>query len=109
VLHTGNRTRLVIIMTISRQDIETVAHLARLHLSQEEEQEVLGSITSILALIDQMQAVDTANVEPLAHADDAARQRLRDDVVTETDQRDRLLQLAPSAEKGLFLVPKVIE
>jgi aspartyl-tRNA(Asn)/glutamyl-tRNA(Gln) amidotransferase subunit C len=96
-------------MAISRQDIETVAHLARLHLSSEEEQEVLGSITSILALIDQMQAVDTTNVEPLAHANDAARQRLRDDVVTETNQRERLLQLAPSADKGLFLVPKVIE
>jgi aspartyl-tRNA(Asn)/glutamyl-tRNA(Gln) amidotransferase subunit C len=101
---TGNR-----IMAISRQDIETVAHLARLHLSNEEEQEVLGSITSILALIDQMQAVDTTGVEPLAHANDAARQRLRDDVVTETNLRDRLLQLAPSADKGLFLVPKVIE
>ena len=96
-------------MAISQKDIETVAHLARLHLSENEEQEVLGSINSILAMIDQMQAVDTTNVEPLAHANDAARQRLRGDVVTETNQRDNLLKLAPSAENGLFLVPKVIE
>ncbi len=96
-------------MAISQKDIETVAHLARLHLSENEEQEVLGSINSILAMIDQMQAVDTTNVEPLAHANDAARQRLREDVVTETNQRDNLLKLAPSAENGLFLVPKVIE
>lgn len=96
-------------MAISQKDIETVAHLARLHLSENEEQEVLGSINSILAMIDQMQAVDTTNVEPLAHANDAARQRLREDVVTETNQRDTLLKLAPSAENGLFLVPKVIE
>ena len=96
-------------MAISQKDIETVAHLARLHLSENEEQEVLGSINSILTMIDQMQAVDTTNVEPLAHANDAARQRLREDVVTETNQRDNLLKLAPSAENGLFLVPKVIE
>jgi aspartyl-tRNA(Asn)/glutamyl-tRNA(Gln) amidotransferase subunit C len=96
-------------MAIELKDIGNIAHLARLHLQQEEEQEALKSITGILALIDQMQTVDTANVEPLAHANDAARQRLREDVVTEQDQRELLLKLAPSADKGLFLVPKVIE
>ena len=96
-------------MALTQKDIGTVAHLARLHLSPDEEQEALRRITSILALIDQMQAVDTLNVEPLAHANDAARQRLRDDVVTEQNQRETLLELAPSADKGLFLVPKVIE
>jgi aspartyl-tRNA(Asn)/glutamyl-tRNA(Gln) amidotransferase subunit C len=95
-------------MTISTQDIENIANLARLHLDKAEEAEVTDSIISILSLIDQMQSVDTDNVEPLAHATNAS-QRLRDDVVTETDQRDALQSISPSVEKGLFLVPKVIE
>lgn len=95
-------------MTINTQNIENIANLARLHLDKEEEAEVTDSIVSILALIDQMQSVDTDNVEPLAHATNAS-QRLRDDVVTETDQRDALQTIAPSVDKGLFLVPKVIE
>jgi len=95
-------------MAIESKDIATVAHLARLHLSEAEQQEAVNSINSILSLIDQMQSVDTAEVQPLAHAFEAS-QRLRDDVVTETDNRDILLALAPSADRGLFLVPKVIE
>jgi aspartyl-tRNA(Asn)/glutamyl-tRNA(Gln) amidotransferase subunit C len=95
-------------MSITANDIEIIAHLARLRLGEAERQEALGSIASIVHLIDQMQAVDTGNVEPLAHAF-AASQRLREDIVTESDQRETLLKLAPSAERGLFLVPKVIE
>jgi aspartyl-tRNA(Asn)/glutamyl-tRNA(Gln) amidotransferase subunit C len=95
-------------MSIVANDIEIISHLARLTLSEGERHEALSSITSILSLVDQMQAVDTSEVEPLAHAFDAS-QRLREDVVTEQDQRDTLLALAPSAENGLFLVPKVIE
>lgn len=95
-------------MAIVLKDVENIAHLARLHLSPAEQQEALNSISSILQLIDQMQAVDTSGVEPLAHAS-AVPQRLREDIVTETDQRDVLLKLAPSADKGLYLVPKVIE
>ena len=95
-------------MSIAANDIEIISHLARLNLTEGEREEALGSITSILQLIDQMQAVDTSNVEPLKHAFEAS-QRLREDVVTEQDQRDTLLALAPSAENGLFLVPKVIE
>lgn len=95
-------------MSIDRNDIDTIAHLARLDLSETEKQEALASINDILGLIDQMQAVDTRGVRPLAHAFDAS-QRLREDQVTEADQRDRLLALAPSAAEGLFLVPKVIE
>jgi aspartyl/glutamyl-tRNA(Asn/Gln) amidotransferase, C subunit len=96
------------LMSIAAKDIEIIAHLARLNLSEAEREEALNSITSILGLIDQMQAVDTSNVEPLAHPFEAS-QRLREDVVTEQDQRDELLALAPSADRGLFLVPKVIE
>jgi aspartyl-tRNA(Asn)/glutamyl-tRNA(Gln) amidotransferase subunit C len=95
-------------MSIVANDIEIIAHLARLSLTEAESTDALDSITSILHLIDQMQAVDTSNVAPLAHAFEAS-QRLREDVVTEQDQREALLKLAPSAEQGLFLVPKVIE
>ena len=95
-------------MSIELGDVENIAHLARLHLSNEEKQEAAGSISNILALIDQMQSVDTDNVEPLAHAFDAV-QRLREDVVTETNQRDELQKIAPETEEGLYLVPKVIE
>jgi aspartyl-tRNA(Asn)/glutamyl-tRNA(Gln) amidotransferase subunit C len=95
-------------MSIERKDIDTIAHLARLDLSEAGKQEALNSINNILSLINQMQAIDTSGVQPLAHAFDAS-QRLREDVVTEPDQRDALLALAPSAADGLFLVPKVIE
>ena len=95
-------------MAIELKDVQNIAHLARLQLSQAEQQEAQNSINNILHMIDQMQAIDTAGVEPLAHAYEAS-QRLRNDVVTEQDQRDVLLALAPSADRGLFLVPKVLE
>ena len=95
-------------MAITLEDVENIAHLARLQLSPPEKQEALSSITNILQVIDQMQSINTTGVEPLAHAYEAA-QRLRDDVVTEKDQRITLLALAPSTERGLFLVPKVLE
>ncbi|MFT5321481.1 MAG: aspartyl-tRNA(Asn)/glutamyl-tRNA(Gln) amidotransferase subunit C [Pseudohongiellaceae bacterium] len=95
-------------MSIELGDVENIAHLARLHLTDEEKQEAAGSISNILSLIDQMQSVDTDNVEPLAHAFDAV-QRLREDVVTESNQRDELQKIAPETEDGLYLVPKVIE
>jgi aspartyl-tRNA(Asn)/glutamyl-tRNA(Gln) amidotransferase subunit C len=95
-------------MAITLEDVENIAHLARLQLSPTEKQEALSSITNILQVIDQMQSINTTGVEPLAHAYEAA-QRLRDDVVTEKDQRITLLALAPITERGLFLVPKVLE
>ncbi len=95
-------------MALELKDIENIAHLARLQLSAAEKSEALSSITNILSMIDQMQAIDTTGVEPLAHGFDAS-QRLRDDVVTETNEREVLLKLAPSADQGLFLVPKVLE
>ena len=95
-------------MSIDLANVENIAHLARLHLSEAEKQEAAGSMSNILNLIDQMQSVDTDGVEPLAHAFDAV-QRLRDDVVTEDNHRDELQKIAPETEQGLFLVPKVIE
>jgi aspartyl-tRNA(Asn)/glutamyl-tRNA(Gln) amidotransferase subunit C len=96
-------------MAIDMKDVENIAHLARLQLSAAEKQEALNSITNILKVIDGMQALDTSGVEPLAHANDAASQRLREDLVSEPDQRSKLMALAPSSDKGLFLVPKVLE
>lgn len=95
-------------MAIDRSDVEKIAHLARLQIDAAEADRVAGRISDILALIDVMQAVDTTGVEPLSHPLDAV-QRLRPDVVTETDQRDALQRIAPAAEAGLYLVPKVIE
>ena len=95
-------------MAFDKSEVEKVAQLARLHMSESEVDEVASRITDILALIDQMQSVDTESVEPLAHPLDMT-QRLRPDVVTEPNRRDELQQLAPATEDGLFLVPKVIE
>jgi aspartyl-tRNA(Asn)/glutamyl-tRNA(Gln) amidotransferase subunit C len=95
-------------MAIELKDVLNVAHLARLQLSDVEQQEAQNSINNILLMIDQMQLIDTNGVEPLAHAHEAS-QRLREDVVTERDQREVLLALAPNTDRGLFLVPKVLE
>ena len=95
-------------MALDKTEIEKIAHLARLHISESETQEVTTRITDILALIDQMQSVDTDAVEPLAHPLDLV-QRLRADKITEENQRDKLQQLAPASEDGLYLVPKVLD
>jgi len=95
-------------MALDKSEVEKIAHLARLHMSAEDVGEVTKRITDILTLIDQMQSVETDNVEPLAHPLDVV-QRLRADEVTETNRRDELQKLAPLSENGLFLVPKVIE
>ena len=95
-------------MAFDKTEVEKVAQLARLQISNSEIDEVTGRITDILALIDQMQSVDTDAVEPLAHPLDLT-QRLREDDVTEFNRRDELQLLAPEVEEGLYLVPKVIE
>ena len=95
-------------MAFDKTELEKVAQLARLHISETEIDEVTGRITDILALIDQMQSVDTDAAVPLAHPLDLT-QRLREDDVTETNRRDELQLLAPEVEEGLYLVPKVIE
>ncbi len=95
-------------MALDKSEVEKIAQLARLHISEADADEVANRITDILALIDQMQSVDTESVEPMAHPLDVV-QRLRADEVTETDRRDELQTLAPEAQDGLYLVPKVIE
>ena len=82
--------------------------MTRLHINHAESEEVMLRITDILALIDEMQSINTNDVAPLAHPLDLL-QRLRTDEITERDYRDELQSLAPEAQEGLYLVPKVIE
>jgi aspartyl-tRNA(Asn)/glutamyl-tRNA(Gln) amidotransferase subunit C len=95
-------------MALSREQVLKIAHLARLHVSDAEAATYAQSLSRILALIEQMQAVNTDGVSPMAHPTEQAL-RLRDDMVSEADQREKFLALAPAAEAGLYLVPKVIE
>ena len=95
-------------MAFDKAEVEKIAQLARLHISDSEIDQVTGRIRDILALIDQMQLVETDDVVPLTHPLDLT-QRLREDDVTEFNRRDELQLLAPEVEQGLYLVPKVIE
>lgn len=95
-------------MTISRAEIEKVAYLARLRVTPEEIDALQTDLGNILALVGQLQSVDTSNVAPMAHPLDAC-QRLRADEITETDQREAFQKIAPATQDGLYLVPRVIE
>ncbi len=95
-------------MSVDRSDIEKVAALSRLAIDSETTDQVVQKVNDILAMIDQMQAVDTDTVEPMTNPLDAT-QRLRADEVTEQDRREAFQAIAPATEAGLFLVPKVIE
>lgn len=95
-------------MALSDADVQRIAHLARLTLTPDEGHQLAGQLSTILDFIDQINAVNTDHVEGIAHALDLS-QRRRDDVVTETDEREKLQKIAPAVEAGLYLVPKVIE
>lgn len=104
-------------MALSIEDIKKIAHLARIEINDGEASATLSKLTGIMGLIEQMQAVDTAGIVPMSHSQDVV-QRLRDDIVTKTNQRDAFQKIAPSlgngsaeqaVEGGLYLVPKVIE
>ena len=88
--------------------METIAHLARIGLNEADIPQTTATLNNILSLIDAMQAVDTTGIEPLAHPLEAT-QRLRADVVTESNHREAYQAIAPAVENGLYLVPKVIE
>ncbi|TXH69000.1 MAG: Asp-tRNA(Asn)/Glu-tRNA(Gln) amidotransferase subunit GatC [Thiothrix sp.] len=94
--------------TISEAEVQKVAHLARLAIPADQTAAYVSKISSIIDLVAQLSAVDTEGVEPMAHPLDSV-QRLRDDVVTETNHRDHYQTVAPEVEDGLYLVPKVIE
>lgn len=95
-------------MAISREDIENAAFLARIKLGEGQIDSLQTDLKNILSLVDQLQAVDTNSVEPMAHPLDA-HQRLRPDTVSEDDRREAFQAIAPATENGLYLVPKVID
>ena len=95
-------------MSLSQDDVKRIARLARIAIDDAEVQATQGQLNSIFDLIAAMQAVDTRGVSPMAHAQEVY-QRLRDDVVTETDRHAAFQAVAPAVENGLYLVPKVIE
>jgi len=95
-------------MDFGPDDIKRLAHLARIGLDAETANDVRAKLTAIFGLIDQLQAIDTHGVEPMAHAQDVVLP-LRDDVVTERDLRAQYQQAAPQVADGLYLVPKVLD
>ena len=95
-------------MSLKLEDLQRIALLARIALEPGESQGVADGLNRVMGLIGEMQAVDTAGIEPMSHALDVA-QRLREDVVSESDRRDLYQSIAPAVERGLYLVPKVIE
>ncbi len=99
-------------MALTPQDISRIANLARLELHPDESERMLTSINGFFGIVEQMRAVDTTGIEPLAHPVAAIQDvalRLREDVVSEPNQREANQRSAPAVERGLFLVPKVIE
>jgi len=95
-------------MSLTPDDVRRLARLARIAIEPAEETAVLERLNRVLGLIEEMRAVDTRGIEPMAHVVDTA-QRLRPDEVRETDQRALYQSVAPAVEEGLYLVPKVIE
>jgi len=95
-------------VTLGPEEVRRIAWLARVAIREEDVPEYARHLSRILEFVEQMAAADTEGVEPMAHPLDLP-QRLRPDEVTETDQRERFQAIAPQVERGLYLVPKVIE
>ena len=99
-------------MALTPQDIGRIAHLARLELAPQESERMVTQLNGFFDIVERMRAVDTQGLEPLAHPVAAIQDivlRLREDVASEPNQREANQQSAPAVERGLFLVPKVIE
>ena len=99
-------------MSLTPDDVRRLARLARIAIQPEESGAVLDRLNRVLGLIEEMRRIDTAGVEPMAHAAEAhlsEGQRLRPDEVRETNQRELYQSVAPAVEEGQYLVPKVIE
>ena len=95
-------------MSVSDDDVRKVSRLARLAILDENVHAYAEKLSGIVAMVDQLNAVDTTGVEPMSNPLDSV-QRLREDVVTETNQREKYQSVAPEVEKGLYLVPKVLD
>ena len=102
------RRSLLPTVSLNLDDIKKLADLARLEIEPGQAEEVVAKLSGIVALVDQLKAADTSAVEPMAHPLDAT-QRLRTDVVTESDRHAEFQAIAPLVDRGLYLVPKVIE
>lgn len=95
-------------MSLTPDDVKRIARLARIEIDDAQARATQAQLNTIFGLIATMQAVDTAGIAPMAHAQEVY-QRLRDDAVTETDRHAAFQAIAPAVENGLYLVPKVIE
>ena len=95
-------------MSLTPDDVKRIARLARIEIDDAQAQATQAQLNTIFDLIATMQAVDTQGIAPMAHAQEVT-QRLRDDIVTETDRRAAFQAIAPAVENGLYLVPQVIE
>ncbi len=95
-------------MSLQREDVEKIAHLARIALTENDIPLYTENLSNILAFVEQLNNVNTQGITPMAHPLDAVA-RLREDAVTEPNLRDHFQQIAPQVEAGLYLVPKVIE
>ena len=95
-------------MSINNDDVEKIAHLARLAIEPEQLQAYTKNLSDILDLVEQMNLVNTDGIKTMAHPRDT-RLRMRTDAVTEENQREKFTALAPASENGLFLVPKVLD
>ncbi|HHS99900.1 MAG TPA: Asp-tRNA(Asn)/Glu-tRNA(Gln) amidotransferase subunit GatC [Thiomicrospira sp.] len=95
-------------MSLGKTEVEYISRLAAIEVNESEVDEVAAKLSNILDLFSQMEAADTDNVSPMAHPLDQV-QRLRADVITETDNHEKLQSVAPAVENGLYLVPQVIE
>ena len=96
-------------MTLSRQDVEKIAHLARLSITDQEMPVYVKSLSSIVDFVDELSRVQTGDVLPMAHPLDGQHQRLRADVVSESDHHEKYQANAPAVQAGLYVVPRVIE
>jgi aspartyl-tRNA(Asn)/glutamyl-tRNA(Gln) amidotransferase subunit C len=95
-------------MALSSEDIQRIAHLARIEITSAEAADVRAKLDSIFDLIGRMRAVDTTGIVPMSHAQDVTLP-LREDIVTETDRRELYQSVAPAVQDGLYLVPRVLE
>jgi aspartyl-tRNA(Asn)/glutamyl-tRNA(Gln) amidotransferase subunit C len=95
-------------MSLTAEDVKKIAHLARLNMSENDVTTFTKQLSNILNFVEQMNQVDTANVQAVSHSI-VENQRLRNDEITEPNQREAFQKIAPQVEAGLYLVPKVIE
>lgn len=95
-------------MSLDKTDVEKIAHLARLAINENDISSYARDLNNIFTLVEQMNESDTSDITPMAHPLDA-HQRLRKDIVTESDQRELFQSIAPKTEAGVYLVPQVIE